>query len=100
VKTVLRKLNEHRRAGCTLGNIADAITTLCNQWPVRGYLLENPLANLDAPFGVESDPGVYAKNRDDRLSELAEETGENVFSEEKRAEGVHFSQIEPKGIEA
>ena len=46
VEAVLRELNEQGRAGRTIRNIADAITTFCNWCVVRGYLLENPLTEL------------------------------------------------------
>jgi len=46
VEAVLRELNEQGRAVRTIRNIADAITTFCNWCVVRGYLLENPLAEL------------------------------------------------------
>jgi integrase len=46
VEAVLRALNEQGRAGRTIRNIADAISTFCNWCVVRGYLLENPLADL------------------------------------------------------
>jgi len=46
VEAVLRELNEQGRAGRTIRNIADAITTFCNWCVVRGYLLENPVADL------------------------------------------------------
>ena len=46
VEAVLRGLNEQGRAGRTIRNIADAISTFCNWCVVRGYLLENPLADL------------------------------------------------------
>ena len=46
VEAVLRELNEQGRAGRTIRNIADAITTFCNWCVVRGYLLENPLSDL------------------------------------------------------
>ena len=46
VEAVLRELNEQGRAGRTLRNIADAITTFCNWAVARGYLLESPLAVL------------------------------------------------------
>ena len=46
VEAVLRELNDQGRAGRTLRNIADAITTFCNWCLARGYLLENPLAEL------------------------------------------------------
>ena len=45
-EAVLRELNEQGRAGRTIRNVADAITTFCNWCVVRGYLLENPLAGL------------------------------------------------------
>ncbi len=46
VEAVLRELNEQGRAGRTIRNTVDAITTLCNWCVVRGYLLESPLADL------------------------------------------------------
>lgn len=46
VEAVLREMNEQNRAGRTIRNIADAMTTFCNWCVVRGYLLENPLADL------------------------------------------------------
>ncbi len=48
VEAVLRKLKEQGRAGRTIRNITDALTTFCNWCVLRGYLLENPLANLGA----------------------------------------------------
>jgi len=41
---ILRKLKEQGRAGRTLKNIADALTSFCSWCATRGYLLENPLA--------------------------------------------------------
>jgi len=46
VEAVLRELKERDKAGRTIRNIADALTTFCNWCVVRGYLLENPLAKL------------------------------------------------------
>jgi integrase len=43
---VLRKLKEQGRAGRTLKNISDALTTFCSWCVTRGYLLENPLAKV------------------------------------------------------
>ncbi|MHC4642528.1 MAG: hypothetical protein ACYS32_12860 [Planctomycetota bacterium] len=45
-EAVLRELNEQDKAGKTIRNIADALTTFWNWCVVRGYLLENPLAKL------------------------------------------------------
>jgi len=47
-EAVLRKFKEQGRAGGTLRNIVDALTTFCNWCVVRGYLVENPLAKLGA----------------------------------------------------
>ena len=44
MEAVLRELNEQGRAGRTIRNTVDTITTFCNWCVVRGYLLESPLA--------------------------------------------------------
>ncbi len=46
VEAVLRELNDRKKAGRTLRNIADALTTFCNWCVIRGYLAENPLEGL------------------------------------------------------
>jgi integrase len=46
VEAVLRELNEQNKAGRTMRNIVDALTTFCNWSVVRSYLSENPLKNL------------------------------------------------------
>ena len=42
---------------------------------------------------------IYAKKRDERLSELAEKIGKSVLSEQKCAKSVHYRQVESKDIE-
>jgi integrase len=46
VEAVLRELNEQGRAGRTIRNTVDAITTFCTWAIARRYLMENPLADL------------------------------------------------------
>ena len=46
VEGVLRELNDRKKAGRTLRNIADAITTFCRWCLIRGYLVDDPLSGL------------------------------------------------------
>jgi hypothetical protein len=54
VEAVLRELNEQGRAGRTIRNIVDAITTFCTWAIARRYLMENPLADLGK---IDTTPG-------------------------------------------
>ena len=54
VEVVLRELSEQGRAGRTIRNIVDAITTFCTWSIARGYLMENPLADLGK---IDTTPG-------------------------------------------
>jgi integrase len=46
VEAILRELNEQGRAGRTIRNTVDAISTFCVWSVTPGYLMENPLADL------------------------------------------------------
>jgi protein-arginine kinase activator protein McsA len=43
---------------------------------------------------------IYAKKRDERLAELAEKVGENVFSEPKCAKSVHRKYVPSTKMQA
>jgi len=65
VDAVLDELQRKKKAGRTVRNIADALTTFCNWCVTRGYLLENPVAQLGA---IDTTPKT--KRRALRLKEI------------------------------